>query len=268
MKRKLSLIIITSFMLFGCQSGQNYPFVGQGQTDDNVTDAGQAATGEYTEEIEETLTLPKQLFNDTEEVDGRQVIRNVDNYLLLVNKQYYLPADYVPSDLVRADVAYSFGDEQLEKAFLRDETAAALTEMFTAAQQDGVELIAVSGYRSYERQQTIFDYEVSNFGQERAEEAVAIPGQSEHQTGLSMDISSRSNNCELNQEFENTAEGQWLAEHAHEYGFILRYPKDKEDITGYKYEPWHFRYVGKEYSNIIYEKDITLEEFFELVTAI
>lgn len=117
--------------------------------------------------------------------------------------------------------------------------------MFDAAKKEGYELAAVSGYRSYDRQKVIFDNEVSLKGERKAKEAVAYPGESEHQTGLAMDISSRSNGFELNEAFGSTADGKWVQDNAYKYGFIIRYPKNKEDITKYEYEPWHLRYVGK-----------------------
>lgn len=212
--------------------------------------------------------LHSQYFNEVKEVDGKLVIQNPDNILALVNKQYALPEDYAPADLVRPNVPFSFGNEDYEKAYLRKEAAEKLEEMFAAAREDGIELFAVSGYRSYQRQAQLFDIEVDKVGREAAELVVAYPGNSEHQSGLAMDISGRSVGFTLVEEFADTPEGQWLAENAHKYGFILRYPKGKENITGYKYEPWHFRYVGEEVAAIIYEKGITLEEYFEIVQKI
>lgn len=218
---------------------------------------------------ENVLTLESIFFNELKEVDGKNIIQNPDNILALVNKQAgYLPADYIPKDLVRPNVLFSFGNEKLEKSLVRQEAASALESMFLAGKQVGIELIAVSGYRSYDRQKTIFDAEINKVGLEKAALAVAIPGQSEHQTGLSMDISSKSTNLDLTEEFGETKEGKWLAENAHIYGYILRYPKGKEGITGYQYEPWHFRYVGKTAAEIIYNNKWTLEEYFDEVKKI
>lgn len=215
-----------------------------------------------------TLTLPAQYFNQTLEIDGKSVIQNYENTLALVNKTYYLPDTYIPSDLVRADVQYSFGDVEVEKALLRQEAARALEKMFEAAEKENIALFAVSGYRSYKRQEEVFNAEVVKSGEEYAESVVAIPGQSEHQTGLAIDISAESVQFDLTKSLEDTAEGQWLAEHAHEYGFILRYPKGKEEITGYSFEPWHFRYVGINFAKTMYDKQLTLEEYFEIVKEI
>lgn len=151
---------------------------------------------------------------------------------------------------------------------MRKEAAEALEKMFTNAAKNGIEILAVSGYRSYSRQKSLYDAEVNRVGVEKAEQAVAIPGASEHQSGLAMDISSRSNKLYLNEAFANTTEGKWLKENAHHFGFILRYPKEKMDITNYMYEPWHFRYVGVKAATIMYEHSWTLEEYFNEVKKI
>jgi D-alanyl-D-alanine carboxypeptidase len=188
--------------------------------------------------------------------------------MALVNKNYSLPNNYIPGDLVRPNVAFSFGDQKLEKGFLRQVAATALEKMFADAKNSGIELYAVSGYRSYSRQKTIFDAEINKVGKAKAVQAVALPGSSEHQTGLAMDIASKSTNLDLTEGFAQTKEGEWLAENAHRFGFILRYPKDKEGITIYEYEPWHFRYVGVKAATIIYKHNWTLEEFFNEVRKI
>ena len=117
-------------------------------------------------------------------------------------------------------------------------------------------------------QKSVFDAEVNKVGYEKAVQAVAVPGNSEHQTGLSMDISSESAQFALTEQFGETAEGKWLANNAHRFGFILRYPKGKEGITGYQYESWHYRYVGVKAATEIYENQLTLEEYFKVVEKI
>lgn len=207
-------------------------------------------------------------FNDIKMVDGKNIIQNPDNLMVMVNKVYSLPAEYQPNDLVRPKVSFSFGSEPVDKSLLRKEAASALEEMFAAANNNGIELFAVSGYRSYDRQDQILRAEIQYVGEEKAVEAVAMPGNSEHQTGLAMDISASSVGYRLTEEFELTKEGQWLANEAHKFGYILRYPKGKEEITGYMYEPWHFRYVGVDAATEIFENDWTLEEYFEIVKKI
>ncbi|MBC1421048.1 M15 family metallopeptidase [Listeria seeligeri] len=206
--------------------------------------------------------------NQLVEKNGIQYIENQENILVLANKDYSLQSSYTPPDLVRPNVTFSFGDEQVEKAQMRKEAGTALEEMFQAANEDGYKLFAVSGYRSYKRQQEVFQAEVNSKGDTKAREAVAYPGTSEHQTGLAMDISSESQSYELTEAFGTTPEGKWLEENAHNYGFILRYMKGREDITKYQYESWHYRYVGKDAATIIYENNWTLEEFFNHVKAL
>ena len=273
MKYKITLAFATIVLMSGCQAIE-FNFINKEDTIENQSLSSENENNNGSQnsseegQAENLLTLPAQYFNQIEEVDGEKVIQNYENTLVLVNKIYSLPDSYIPSDLVRPNVNFSFGDAEVEKALLRQEAAVALEKLFLAAENDGIELFAISGYRSYNRQIEVFNAEVSMKGLEKAAEAVANPGQSEHQTGLAMDISSRSVNLDLTQDFENTIEGQWLAANAHEYGFILRYPKGKEDITGFKYEPWHFRYVGKDFARTIYEKDLTLEEYFNIVKEI
>lgn len=195
-------------------------------------------------------------------LNEEKVIENTDNILVLVNKNQSLPADYVPKDLTIPDVPFSF-EGDFDKKYLREEAAHALEELFTAAEAENVEIFAVSGYRSYETQYGIYNSYLKKWGEEKTNAVSAIPGHSEHQTGLAMDISSRSAALDLTEEFGETPEGQWVKEHASEHGFIIRYPQDGEVITGYQYEPWHLRYVGKEVASYIHEHDLTLEEFFD-----
>jgi zinc D-Ala-D-Ala carboxypeptidase len=217
---------------------------------------------------EDGLALEERFFNNVKEQNGRLVIQNPDNILALVNKDQGLPVTYKPSDLIIPNVQFSFGKEDIPKSYLRKEAAMALEQMFLAAGKEQIELFAVSGYRSYNKQQAIYNLEIQKWGEEKAVQAVALPGHSEHQTGLAMDITSRSVQFKLTEEFGQTLEGKWVAENAHKFGFIIRYPKGKEHITGYQYEPWHIRYVGKKAAKVIFEKGLTLEEYFELVKKV
>lgn len=211
------------------------------------------------------LLLEPEYWNIVEVQNGMKVIMNPSNILALVNKEQSLPATYKPDDLVVPRVPFSFSETGVDKRYMRAEAAKALEALFAAARKDGIQLVAVSGYRSYERQKMIFAEEVKEKGEEKAIHAVALPGQSEHQTGLAMDITSPAVGYQLTTAFGETKEGKWVALHAHEYGFIIRYPKGKEAITGYQYEPWHLRYVGKKAAKVIFERNITLEEYFRIV---
>ena len=131
------------------------------------------------------------------------------------------------------------------------------------ARAEGLSVFLSSGYRGYEEQQYLFNRKVEQYGEEQAATIVSRPGTSEHQTGLACDITDEY--CELkNESLENTALYQWMSRHCQEYGFIVRYPKDKEEITGIIYEPWHFRYVGVEAATYMVEHNLCLEEFVAL----
>lgn len=260
-KKNFLLIGLIIILVAGCSPLNTAPSIEKDKSDQ--TNQNKKEKDNYS-----NLTLNALFFNDIKVVDGIDIIQNPSNILALVNKQYFLPDVYAPSDLKRPDVAFSFGNEQVEKAFLRKEAAAALTKMFNEAKKDGIELFAVSGYRSYKRQKAVFDTEVHRSGKQNAINAVAIPGASEHQSGLAMDISSRSNHLELTDVFASTKEGKWLANNAHKFGFILRYPKGKEGITNYEYEPWHYRFVGIKAATIIFNHKWTLEEYFKEVKKI
>lgn len=197
----------------------------------------------------------------TENKKKTDAMTSPDDIAFLVNKEYRLPENYVPNDLVYPDVPFLF-NEKIEKRQMRKEPAEALKKMFEAAKLDGIHLAGVSGYRSEATQTVLYNNYVRKDGVEEADRYSARPGHSEHQTGLSIDVSGITGEFAVDDKFANTEEAQWLDKHAHEYGFIIRFPKGKEDITGYKYEPWHIRYVGKEIATEIYEKDITLEEYY------
>ena len=189
-------------------------------------------------------------------------VENPYDVLALVNKEHALPSDYLPEDLVVPDVRFPF-TEDVPKKQLRKVAATALENLFKSSEEAGLELFAQSGYRSYERQEAIFNNNIERHGEEHANTYSARPGESEHQTGLVMDVTNQAVNFELTTEFGETEEGIWLKDNAHKYGFIIRYPKDKEDITKYQYEPWHIRYVGKNLAKELHEKEITLEEFYQ-----
>lgn len=194
--------------------------------------------------------------------DGIAVVTNASSTLVLANKNRNLPADYEPDDLVVPNVAFSFSGDDPKKQ-LRREAATALESLFAAAKQDGIDIMAVSGYRSYKKQRSLYNYYVSQHGEEEAARFSARAGQSEHQTGLAMDVSSASVGYGLEESYGETTEGKWLVAHAAEHGFILRYLNGKENITGYQYEPWHIRYVGTDVAKQIMDQGITLEEFFD-----
>ncbi|WP_419885384.1 M15 family metallopeptidase [Paenibacillus sp. B-A-8] len=187
-----------------------------------------------------------------------------DSIAVMVNKQYGLPDNYKPSDLVYPDVRFTF-KEKIEKRMMRKEAAEALEKLFAGAEEDGIYLAGVSAYRSKETQTRLFNRYVEKDGEELARTYSAVPGYSEHQTGLAIDVSGSDGKCAAESCFGGTKEAEWLAQHAAEYGYIIRFPEGKQDITGYKYEPWHIRFVGKDIATYIAEKGITLEEYYDVV---
>lgn len=162
--------------------------------------------------------------------------------VLIANKKYPLPKDYAPGENKEARTAFD--------------------KMAEDAAKEGYIITAFSTYRSYEYQQQLYEKYVNRDGKENADRYSARPGYSEHQTGLAFDVGEvGKENLWLKEEFGETEAGKWLAENAHKYGFILRYPKGKEHITGYMYESWHFRYLGVELATKVKESGLTLEEY-------
>ncbi len=202
-----------------------------------------------------------EVINDKK--DKSRKVNGPLNYLVLVNKEHGLPADFIPPDLVIPDVPFIF-IEDLPKKKLRREAAEALEDLFAQAQEDDIDLVGVSAYRSYSRQSALFNYYKRTKGRRLASKYSAHPGHSEHQTGLAIDVTGSNlgyNLLEIAEEFAKSKVGRWLTENSFKYGFIIRYPAGKEEITGYKYEPWHLRYVGVEDAVKIVEEGLTLEEY-------
>ena len=175
-------------------------------------------------------------------------------YLMIVNKYYKLDKNYVPDNLVSIASKYGRSGQQLEK-----KTYEQFIKMYNDALKAGMHLYIISPYRSYNRQNTLYQNYIARDGQKEADTYSARPGYSEHQTGLALDILSPSSNMD---NFDQTKEYQWLLENAYKYGFILRYPKGKEYITGYMAEAWHYRYVGEKASEYIQKHQITYEEYY------
>lgn len=170
---------------------------------------------------------------EIKKINGLYYIKGI----LVANKTYSLPSTYAPGDLL-------------------SEFTIAFTKMKKDAEAEGITLTVVSGYRSYERQTTLYNNYVARDGKANADTYSARPGHSEHQTGLAADLNL------VDTSFENTKAGKWLAQNCYKYGFILRYPKGKEAITGYIYEPWHFRFIGDEAKNLYNNGNwISLEEY-------
>ncbi|GAA3344395.1 M15 family metallopeptidase [Lysinibacillus sp. FSL M8-0216] len=213
-------------------------------TETNKSTDQDSSTTEKTDTTPETPEKPEQQPDENGYLPN-QTLPTEPTYIkgiLLANKIYPLPSTFAPEE--------------------NPEARQALNQMLEAAKQQGFDLVAFSGYRSFEYQTTLYNNYVNRDGQEAADRYSARPGYSEHQTGLAFDIGERGKeDVWLTEEFGETPAGQWLFAHAQEYGFILRFPQNKEEITGYMYESWHYRYVGKDVAKEIAKQSITLEEY-------
>lgn len=193
-------------------------------------------------------------------LDAAAPQQDVDGLLFLANRQWTLHENYVP-ETVTAQVRGQVRN-------MRADAAEALKEMFDACKAEKkVTLVSVSGYRGYNKQKNIYDRKYRSVGKNaaKADAYVARPGASEHQLGLAMDVGQANNDSGLTSSFGKTKGGKWLAEHCWEYGFILRYQQGWEDVTGYSFEPWHVRYVGKENAKRIHEAEVPLETYLQML---
>lgn len=203
-----------------------------------------------TPSVEETPVVeePEVDMSGAKGYEGHEVLPSEETYIegvLVASKKYPLPSTYAPGE--------------------SEEARAAFEKMAAEAKLSGYELVAFSTYRSFDYQRQLYEKYVSNDGQEEADRYSARAGYSEHQTGLAFDIGEQLFEQHFAREsFGETEAGKWIAANASKYGFIMRYPKDKENITGYMYEPWHFRYVGEELAVKVYEAGITLEEYLNM----
>lgn len=189
-----------------------------------------------------------------------EILNNFEGYITLANRQHLLDSGYEPIDLVNVTCKKS---ADAGTPMLRQAASDAINAMFAAAQEAGYTLYLKSGYRTYRTQKTMYNNRLEKLG--RDDGLVSFPGASDHQTGLGADILNYAwtKKDGMNKEFAKEQEAQWMEAHCHEFGFILRYMADKEEITGIKFEPWHFRYVGKEAAAYIMENHLSLEEFTE-----
>ncbi len=203
------------------------------------------------EQSEDPIMYPSDAYTngvlDPQKLEQENAL-NIGENTVLVNKKYKLDSEYEP-ELGEVDGFY------LDKSSIND-----YLKMKEDALNDGVTLNIGSAYRSYNEQEAIFNSYLQKDPYDLVITYSAYPGTSEHQTGLVIDFVDGSN-CDYTKCYEDTPSGKWLANNSYKYGFILRYGNEKEDITGYMYEPWHFRYVGKDVAKEIYEQNITLEEY-------
>lgn len=185
-------------------------------------------------------------------MDATMPDKDIDGTLYLANRSQILSSEYAPQTEALGVAG--------QKQSMRPDAAAAIRTMFEEAKKDKITLVSVSGYRSYSKQKLIYSRKVRSSGKTKANSLVALPGASEHQLGMALDIGQK-NYTNLNAGFGKTPGGKWLVEHAHEYGFIVRYQEGQEEITGYAYEPWHVRYLGPEHATAVYESGVPLETY-------
>lgn len=229
---------------------------GQSLTDSAISDR----EGNTPEETAQNLSdISDTTKNETVYYDTPFIPEGGDETVQLVNKVCGLSKDYKPANLQLTK--YRATDRAEANQYMIDYAADAIDAMIEAAKEEGYTILVTTAYRSYSFQSTLYNNYVAQDGQAAADRYSARPGTSEHQSGLAADLTSATVNYRLTKDFGSTPEGQWLAQHAAEYGFILRYTADGEPITGYMYEPWHFRYVGVENATYIMENGLTLEEF-------
>ncbi len=184
----------------------------------------------------------------------------------LVSKPHAISIDYIPAGLKIPNVSTRTDKSDSERS-VRSDIEKPLISMFTDANNAGNQLMIGSGYRSAVLQQGYLDGAIASYGTDVASQMVALPGKSEHQTGLAVDISTVSRDCYLDTCFGDTTDGQWLVHNSYKYGFTLRYPSDKVSITGYQYEPWHFRYVGIDLATALHDSGLTLDEAWPYLQA-
>lgn len=226
--------------------------------------------------LEKNLEDYKEYINKNNETDYAKVISIVNVHanhkwyqlelntnedlgmLMNVNKFYALSETYTPENLKNIDLTYAYGEEGENK--LIDYAYDKFLELWQAANDQGFYLMVTSSYRDYESQKEIYDYRVSTWGERKADETAARPGHSEHQTGLVIDMTSKTE--PLADSFTDSKAYEWLKENAYKYGFIERYPEGKTYLTGYNPESWHWRYVGLEAAKTMHDEDITFDEYY------
>ena len=205
-----------------------------------------------TAEDEEIVVMYVNLDLDKEDYKDSTLVDKFSP-TMLVNKHHHLDKSFVPDNLVTIGTKYSADKETKCCKIALD----AFIEMSKAAEKEGYGIYINSAYRSYQDQVDVSNLYLKSYGQSYVDKFVAKPGYSEHQTGLALDVASKNSNI-----FASSKEYKWMLDNAYKYGFILRFTKPYEEITGFRNEPWHYRYVGKKAAKVIYDKDMTLEEYY------
>lgn len=281
------LVVCAALVICGCGAHQAMPpeentdgdVVTASGDGENMTDAnaGDSQPGkedpeqsDEPEETEKTAEKPSKAPDDADAPSkgSDKSIRGIPDVidtrseddgdlLVVVNKYHAVSKNYKPKDLVTIDNKYGTWNNME----LKSEAYDAFLKLYKDAKKQGFNLKLCSAMRTYSTQKSLYENAVSTRGREMANIRSAYPGRSEHHTGLAIDVTSASMGWGLTQDFADYPDGQWINEHCQDYGFIIRYPKGKTDITGYDYEPWHLRYVGVDAATYIMENGLTLEEY-------
>ena len=263
-KLKISLVIVGIVVGVGYLANNGINNIEKDNTNESINNSNESINNSnevLLSKLDKEILQYEDMESDYKELEYLEGILN-NQYFVLINKDNKLDKSYVPSNLKKSEAKFLdyAQDNNLENA-----TADAAKKMFDAAAQDGISLIGVSGYRSYSVQKGLYETRIEKNGEEKTRAYTAEPGASEHQSGLAIDIL-----CDeyqtLDEGFEDTDAFRWLTENCYKYGFILRYLKGKEDITGYNYEPWHFRYIGnEEVAKDIMNRGLVFEEYINEV---
>ncbi len=261
MIKKIFILLISSILIIGCSN------TGKSNNKDSVSDDNNPKY--FKKDYEERYLSYKKINPDLSNEDIiTRVNIGLDNpfytntketpYLnkihILSNKYLYMPKDYTPENLEKIDFSFANGTRLLVQ-----EAKLAFENLAKQAKSEGYNIRAISAYRSYQYQSVLYNKYVDQDGIEKADTYSARAGFSEHQTGLVVDVDNINTSFT---NFESTKEFNWMKENAYKFGFILRYPEGKENITGYQYESWHYRYVGEEIANIIKQQNITFDEYY------
>lgn len=264
----LSVLLIVSFC--SCDFASTPHKQSQEDIQENIVDIDEAVTEETVDETideskdetaPEDIPIVDSVYDECVEY-GLPIPTQTHSFdngdkLILVNKQYAITSDFYPTDMVAVDGSLSTN----QGLYFKRDAYDAYLKMLSDANEEGIDFLICSTYRSYDTQYSIYHYHIDNYGLDYTNTVSAYPGRSEHHTGWAVDITSPAMGYDLLESFIDYPEGQWINDHCHEYGFIIRYPKDKTHITGYSYEPWHLRYVGVDVATEIMSKGITLEEY-------
>ena len=210
---------------------------------------------DHEKEKKETIVSKVNVNRDSDYYTNTKPADTSKGYGILVNKYYYLSKDFAPDDLQDVSILYSYGEQKLRKEALEQ-----FINMFNAAKAENITIIVNSSYRTYQYQADLWNNYSSAHGPEWADSYAARAGYSEHQTGLALDVTTYG--VKGQEGFEKTKAYEWMINHSYEYGFILRYPKGKEDTTGYSYESWHYRYVGVDLAKKIHDSNLTFDEYY------